>query len=392
MQVAALAAMALLGLADFWYGNVVVVSGDAGVLVAATHVALAVATAAVFLPAHRQGSRRLAAAAGLVATASLAVTAARFVLVETGGWSGRVTLRGGDGLWGVAEAAGLLGVVFVVARRAAPVPAAFVVAATGLAVAVQPMRISAASTHQLAGMACALLAAGAAAAGAYLRLAATARDRQLATVRAEQRAEFARDLHDFIAHHVTGIVVQAQGAQYVAARDPGRAVTALGDIERAGAETLTAMRRLVGVLRGPDDAPEAPLGGVADLPELLESFTAAGPTRAHLHTDGSLDGLPVDVTSTVYRVVMEALTNVRQHATGARRVDVRLTRTRERLSVRVTDDGPARAGRPRDRRGFGLVGLTERVGALGGRLVAGPGADGGWTVDATLPAGAEAGR
>jgi signal transduction histidine kinase len=282
--------------------------------------------------------------------------------------------------------------VFVVARRAAALPALAAVAATGLAVTVLPMRAGVDYGHLVVGMGYGLLAAGAAAGGMYLRLAATARRRQLAAVRVEQRAEFARDLHDFIAHHVTGIVVQAQGARYVAERDPGRAAVALEQIERAGAETMTAMRRMVGVLRGedgPPDAPVAPLAGVADLPELVDAFTAAGPVEARLHVDGPLDDLPVEVTSSAYRVVMEALTNVRQHATGARRVEVRLRRTPEGLLVRVSDDG---AGRRGGRRGYGLAGLAERVGALGGTLRAGTGDDGGWVVDATLPpAGATGG-
>lgn len=381
--------MALLGLADVLYGGIFVVGGDAGLLIALWHVALAVATAAVWLPAHRQGSRPLVVAATVVVLCSLTTTAGRFVVTEHPDLLARWGSRPGQGFWGLAESAGLLGMIFVLARRAAPVPALVLVAATGLAVSVLPLRLGLGGVYQLIGMTQALVAAGSATAGMYFRMAASAQDRQLATVRAEQRAEFARDLHDFIAHHVTGIVVQAQGARYVAERDPQRAVAALEQIERAGAETMTAMRRMVGVLRGQDatpDAPLAPLAGLAELPELVGNFSAAGPVGVHLHTEGRLDDLPVEVTSSVYRVVMEALTNVRQHATGARRADVRITRTPDWLLVRVTDDGAGqRAGRPRDRQGFGLAGLTERVSALGGRLTAGPGVDGGWSVDMTLP-------
>src|SRR5439155_20087375 len=125
-----------------------------------------------------------------------------------------------------------------------------------------------------------------------------------ASVRAEQRAEFARDLHDFIAHHVTGIVVQAQGARIVAADDPQRAIAALEQIERAGVETMASMRRMVGVLRAMDaepDAPIAPLAGVVDLPTLVEGFTAAGPLPARLHVVGDVGQLPVEVGSSAYR-------------------------------------------------------------------------------------------
>ncbi|WP_229402508.1 sensor histidine kinase [Micromonospora okii] len=380
-QAAALVGMALLGLVDVTGGRVFLLGGGIALPAALAQVALAVATAAVWLPAHRQGSPRLALAAGAVATWSLATTAAYAYLRHSAGLDGLVPLRGSDSLWGLAESCGLLGIVFVAARRAAPRAAPAVVAVTGLAVAALPLRADTGAVHLIVGMAYALLAAGTAAAGMYLRLAETARRRQLAAVRAEQRAEFARDLHDFIAHHVTGIVVQAQGARYVAERDPGRAVAALEQIERAGAQTMTAMRRMVGVLRD-GDAPVAPLAGAADLPELVDAFRAAGPVGARLRVDGPLDDLPIEVTSSAYRIVMEALTNVRQHAAGARRVDVRLGRTPEGLLVRVSDDGPGRGG---GRGGFGLAGLAERVGALGGTLHAGPGDGGGWVVEARLP-------
>ena len=134
------------------------------------------------------------------------------------------------------------------------------------------------------GLLQALAAAGAAGVGLYLRIMAAGRERAMDAVRAEQRAEFARDLHDFIAHHVTGIVVQAQGARFVAEQDPQRVIVALEQIERAGAETMASMRRMVGVLRDPDarpDAPLAPLAGVTDLAPLLDGFNggrrAAGP-------------------------------------------------------------------------------------------------------------------
>ena len=109
------------------------------------------------------------------------------------------------------------------------------------------------------------------------------------TVRAEQRAEFARDLHDFIAHHVTGIVVQAQGARFIAEQDPQRVLLALEQIEQAGAETMASMRRMVGVLRDPQappDAPLAPVAGVAELAPLLDQFNGAGGPVARLHVDG----------------------------------------------------------------------------------------------------------
>jgi signal transduction histidine kinase len=163
---------------------------------------------------------------------------------------------------------------------------------------------------------------------------------------------------------------------------------ALEQIEQAGAETMASMRRMVGVLRDPQskpDAPLAPVAGVPDLGALLEQFTAAGGPLGRLHLDGPADGLPVEVSTSAYRVVMEALTNIRQHAPGARVADVWVRRTPEWLLVRVANDGAPRPAGPRERTGYGLVGLTERVRAVGGRLTAGPGIEGGWVVDAAFP-------
>jgi signal transduction histidine kinase len=152
------------------------------------------------------------------------------------------------------------------------------------------------------------------------------------------------------------------------------------------------MRRMVGVLRDPQSKPDAPLAPVAGVPELgvlLEQFTAAGGPAGRLHLDGPVDGIPVEVSTSAHRVVMEALTNVRQHAVGARVVDVWVRRTPEWLLVRIANDGSARPSGPRERSGYGLVGLTERVRAVGGRLTAGAGIEGGWVVDAAFPLNAK---
>lgn len=396
-KVAALAGMALLGLIDVRYGFIFSVSGDLALIVGLAQVALAVATAAVWLPARRLGPRRLPLAALAVAGWSLTTTLGHIFVADlaslTGLFGPRRDLPGP--FWGLAESCGLLGIVLVLARLARPWPALLAITATGLAVAALPLRVDVGVGHRVIGMAYALLAAGAVGVGMYFRLTATGRERQLAAIRAEQRAEFARDLHDFIAHHVTGIVVQAQGARYIAAQDPRRALAALEQIENAGAETMTVMRRMVGVLRGHDaepDAPLAPLALLTDVPELVRSFSEAGPVAARLQTEGRIDDLPADVTSSAYRVIMEALTNVRQHAAGARQVEVWISRTADWLLVRVTDDGTQQPGQRPGRTGFGLAGLAERVGALAGRLRAGPGIDGGWVVDLALPLNGKAAR
>ncbi len=134
------------------------------------------------------------------------------------------------------------------------------------------------------------------------------------------------------------------------------------------------------------DAPLAPLAGVAELAPLLEQLQRAPADRWPGCTwTATLDGLPVEVSTSAYRVVMEALTNVRQHAAG------RPGRRRVGAAYPGLAAGPGRQRRraaaqprPRERPGYGLVGLTERVRAVGGRITAGPGIDGGWVVDARV--------
>ncbi|SEE52682.1 Signal transduction histidine kinase [Streptomyces sp. 3213] len=208
--------------------------------------------------------------------------------------------------------------------------------------------------------------------------------RRAATLRLEQRAEFARDLHDFVAHHVTGIVVQAQGALVIAKRRPELVPPALERIERSGSEALTSMRQMVGMLRDADGEPVlAPLAGMAEVRSLVEGFSRVGGVQARLELEGPFDDLPVEVTSTVHRVVMEALTNVRKHAQGCAEVRVSAVRHGAGVVVRVSDDGRQlhRSGG-----GFGLRGLAERVNLVGGSMRTGPAADGGWSVEATFPA------
>ncbi|WP_433308443.1 sensor histidine kinase [Micromonospora sp. CA-269861] len=376
-QAAGLVAIGLLALFDLRFGAP---ESMAALLLLLVRMGLAVATVPLWLPVHRLGSRVLPLAALVLACASLAVTAAILVLSQ-GSY-----LIGGS--WGLAESAGLIGVVFVVARWGAPRLAPWAAVAAGLAVAALPLRAGTESLLVIFGLLQVLAAAGAAGVGLYLRIVAAGRERAIALVRAEQRAEFARDLHDFIAHHVTGIVVQAQGARFVAEQDPQRVIVALEQIERAGAETMASMRRMVGILRNPDappDAPLAPLAGVTELEPLLTGFNGAANAPARLHVDGDLNGLPVEVSTSAYRVVMEGLTNTRQHAPDARAVDVAVRRTPDWLLVRVADDGASPRTAPARGHGFGLIGLTERVRALGGTITAGPGVAGGWVLDAAFP-------
>jgi signal transduction histidine kinase len=224
------------------------------------------------------------------------------------------------------------------------------------------------------------------AAGLLGRLLVARRAAAVERVRRDERLTVARELHDVVAHHITGIVVQAQAAQILARKepgDPGRLVGSLAGIEAAGSDALTSLRRVVGLLRDADDASPVTPGPEA-LGTLVSRFESRGgpAVRLHLPDDGA--AWPPEVTTTVYRVVQEALTNVTRHAPHARLVTVSVRRTPEAVIVEVSDDAPpSPALHPGG--GYGLVGMRERVEALDGTLRAGPRPGAGWSVLATLP-------
>jgi signal transduction histidine kinase len=266
------------------------------------------------------------------------------------------------------------------AVRTLPVPWAAAVAAGGLAVVAGswlagPAAIPAVTTYNLVGW---LAAVGT---GLSLRLLDNRRRATAEQVRRAERLELARELHDVVAHHVTGIVLHAQAARIVRHKHPDQLDDSLTGIEAASSEALAAMRRVVGLLRDTDDAaPATP--GPEQLGELVARFT--GPAVRLRLPDGE-PGWPPEVTSTVYRVVQESLTNIARHATHARSVTVDVTQDRHAVTVEVADDAPPVPARYHRRGGYGLVGMGERVEALGGTLRAGPRAGPGWVVRATLP-------
>jgi signal transduction histidine kinase len=236
------------------------------------------------------------------------------------------------------------------------------------------------AADQVAGLAFLLLPAMI---GAFVRLRATAHERQLEQVRSRERERLARELHDTVAHHVSAMVIRAQAGRVVAGTDPAAAVEALEGVEEEGARTLEEMRAMVAALReGGTGAELAPAAGVADLERLVRA--PGGRLRVDLGLDGELDGLPPAVDAAVYRIVQESVTNAMRHAVDATEVVVRVTGEQQQVRVTVRDDG-VRAGRGRD--GYGLAGLRERAALLGGKLRAGPGVDQGWRVEAELPRG-----
>jgi signal transduction histidine kinase len=201
----------------------------------------------------------------------------------------------------------------------------------------------------------------------------------------EERARIARELHDVVAHHMSVIAVQAETAAYRIPDLPDEGKACLADIASTARESLTEMRRLLGVLRS--DSPEvqlAPQPGLGEVGELI-----AGARKAGLHTTAVTVGEPYEVPQAVglsaYRIVQEALSNVVRHAPGAR-TEVTIAYEPSQLRVTVTNGPPATAAEARaDGPGHGLIGMRERAGLLAGSLSAGPEDDGGYRVETVLP-------
>jgi signal transduction histidine kinase len=229
--------------------------------------------------------------------------------------------------------------------------------------------------------------AGRVARGRRLRIAALEREReqQARIAVSEERARIARELHDIVAHSVGVIAVQAQGAQSVLDGDPEQAVEALEAIERTARTALGDMRHSLAALReGRGETPLAPEPTIDDLDTLIARARASG-LDVELAIQGERRPLPQSLELSTYRIVQEALTNTIKHAGGARsRVAIRYGK--RELEIAVDDDGPGPPLSPRnDQPGHGLIGMRERVVALGGELRTGAGSRGGFVVHATLP-------
>nr|WP_034275686.1 histidine kinase [Haloechinothrix halophila] len=228
---------------------------------------------------------------------------------------------------------------------------------------------------------------------ARLHLLETERDQASQIAVAAERSRIARELHDVIAHAVSVIVVQADGAMYTIERDPATARDALRTIAETGRGALDELRGLLDVLRGSGDAAEQPLApqpGIAALPELAERMRAAGmPVRLEL--DGDFVDVSTGVELGVFRIVQEALTNTLKHAGRTASASVTVTQRADSVEVDVVDDG---AGKARPvlapaltdvAGGNGLIGMRERASVFGGRLNVGPEPGGGWRVHAVIP-------
>ncbi len=196
-----------------------------------------------------------------------------------------------------------------------------------------------------------------------------------------ERVRIARELHDVVAHHVSAMGVQAGAARRVLAADPERAADALRHVEQSARDAIGELRSLVVTLRSDDDGAGS-IPGLDGLPALVESAAASG-QRVALAEVGTPRAVSPMVGLTAYRVVQEALTNARKHAGRVARVDVRVRYLPDELEVEIADDGHG-SGAGEHGAGAGLMGMRERVAALGGVLEVGPRSRGGWLVRARV--------
>ncbi|MFJ8194888.1 sensor histidine kinase [Streptomyces sp. NPDC096094] len=218
------------------------------------------------------------------------------------------------------------------------------------------------------------------------------REAQAKVAVAAERARIARELHDVVAHNVSVMVVQADGAAYVLDAAPDQAKNALETISSTGRQALAEMRRLLGVLRTGEheEAGEyVPQPDVQQIEDLVEQCRSSG-LPVDFKVEGTPRQLPSGLELTAYRIVQEALTNTRKHGGPDAGASVRLVYFDDGLGLLVEDDGK---GAPHelyeegglDGQGHGLIGMRERVGMVGGTLDAGPRQGGGFRISVLLP-------
>jgi signal transduction histidine kinase len=326
---------------------------------------------AVLAVLRRRLPNRIGRLAAVVVGLSLLSTAARAATDLAG-------LGPGD----PAVVTEVLAVVVLVGAGCRRLPAANAVAlatAGGAAVVLAPVvRYGVGSTAALLAAPAALSWGVALAVGLVLRDADTRHVKALREARMHDQLRMARELHDLVAHFLSGIVVRAQAARSLAENPavPGEnPVEVYREIEETGAEGLAATRELVGMLR--DSEQLLPPPGT-DLGAVIRSVVdGRGAVRVDL--PGELDDLPVspELAAVLHRVLFESLTNVRRHAGRATDVWVTVRVADGELELDVSNDLPEDGADDRAP-GYGIIGMTERVSALGGTLTAGPAGDGAW--------------
>jgi signal transduction histidine kinase len=229
------------------------------------------------------------------------------------------------------------------------------------------------------GEAAVLVTAGAI--GAAMRYRARARRRELEQAKLLERERLARDLHDTVAHHVSAMAIRAQAGLAIAETQPEAAADALRLIEAEASRALTEMRTMVRVLRRDEPAEFTPNPSIGDLGKL--AGREPGGPMVDVAIAGDIGGVSQPVGAAIYRLAQESVTNARRHARHATRIEVRVAADDRTVRLQVSDDGDS--GRAGGSSGYGLVGMAERAGLLGGTCAAGPNPDRGWTVTAVLP-------
>jgi signal transduction histidine kinase len=331
---------------------------------------------AVLTVLRRRLPGRIGRLAAVVVGLSLAGSAARAVANLAGLGPGEVSV--------VTEVLAVVVLVGAGCRRLPVANAVVLTAAGGAAVVLAPVvRYGVGSTAALLAAPAALAWGVALAVGLVLRDADARHARVLREARMHDRLRMARELHDLVAHYLSGIVVRAQAAGALAgnpAAPPQDPVEVYREIEETGAEGLAAMRGLVGMLR--DSEHQLPMPGT-DVGAVVRSVVG-GRDAVRVDLPGEVGDLPVspEHAAVLHRVLLESLTNVRRHAPRATDVRVTVRVTGGDLELDIANDLPG--GTDGDREpGYGIIGMTERVAALGGTLTAGP-RDGGWHTTARL--------
>jgi signal transduction histidine kinase len=213
--------------------------------------------------------------------------------------------------------------------------------------------------------------------------AARARREQSRRQASDERLRIARELHDVLGHHLSLINVRAGVALHLLDSRPDEVRGALDAIKQASAEALREVRGVLATLNpGDQPAPRTPTHGLSDVDQLADEARAAGlPVTVVRH--GVERPMPAEVDRAAYRIVQEALTNVRRHAGAQATATIVIGYAAGGLSLRIDDSGTGPS--TVDESGNGIPGMRERASALGGSLTAGPGPHGGFRVEASLP-------
>jgi signal transduction histidine kinase len=302
----------------------------------------------------------------------------------------------------IAGMIGLYSAVVYAGRRHAAIFVAVLVILTGVQLVIDHRAdLVIASAFMACGMAlCWVLGEFVGARRAYqlevearLHLLETERDQAARIAVGEERSRMARELHDVVAHAVSVMVVQADGASYAIQSNSELAGRALNTISETGRGALAELRRLLDVLRNEDGdgEPLVPQPNAEALVELVERVRVSG-LPVDLEIDEDLGDLPAGVSLGAYRIVQESLTNALKHAGRGAKATVRVHRDGDVMEIEVRDDGGGRANPlvPISAAadvpgGNGLIGMRERAHVFGGSLDVGPAAGGGWGVRANLP-------